>query len=836
MNKHLYRISSFILVLIILLSSFPVPGTAEEKPKTILDEADLGEESEIDQTTVDEEMKAKAGLGILEIESLREESSKHFQLGDGGYQAIAYTMAVHRKDAEGKWQDIDNRLYIDQNDTARYSTNDRRFSFSEMASSETLYSINDGTYRVSIGLMFVASNPSTAIIDNHPDRLEIAQDLEGEEKLQALINVDTTTTVKYSNVLGSTDLEYIITGNDVKENIVLEEPIALDNLSFTMSLDGLLPELAEDGSIRLVNESADEIYCITAPYMYDSAGEESNAASYSLETINGAYSIHLDIDEKWINDSSRVYPIIIDPTITDTQNVSSDTYISSGNPATNYGSNSNMLINSGTIAYLKATMPTLPTYTRITQAQLKAKFYSNSTTGSMEIELYRCVRSWNESTLSWNIAYQWTNRGLASARSSSATATATSGMSSSNPSEITFGISNLVRKWYAGTSNLGVGLKYGSGSLSSVRICSREASSSNRPYFSITYTPITTLALKNGTYFLKNKKTERYIYVSDESLEEGAYARLWDFHGNDTQKWSIKYTHYANYYTISPVESASMFLRIKDDSSETEAMAVLSTGTNSNGTRTMTDGMLWSITETSSGAYKIKAIVGEPNDRVIAADSDTQLNNGGFVEQRNYTNNTEYIDEWYAYRISGTKNMFVGINSDGHNHTAPYDALFGYLFENGDNNFNFIKTDYLSSSSCLTQMESAKIFVCRCHGNYNSDSTYISLYDTGTASLLYSTQIYNSSPLVDFGGMDLAVFAACYTAKNYSNGKNLADAAVNAGAEYAIGFKEGIICNDANEWVEVFFRYYMQGSSVSYSCQKASEQASSIGNHYYIAH
>lgn len=129
MNKHLYRISSFILVLIILLSSFPVPGTAEEKPKTILDEADLGEESEIDQTTVDEEMKAKAGLGILEIESLREESSKHFQLGDGGYQAIAYTMAVHRKDAEGKWQDIDNRLYIDQNDTARYSTNDRRFFF-----------------------------------------------------------------------------------------------------------------------------------------------------------------------------------------------------------------------------------------------------------------------------------------------------------------------------------------------------------------------------------------------------------------------------------------------------------------------------------------------------------------------------------------------------------------------------------------------------------------------------------------------------------------------------------------------------------------------------------
>ena len=48
---------------------------------------------------------------IVEIEDKREENVKHFLLPDGSYEAIVYTDAVHRKDTNDNWVDIDNRLY-----------------------------------------------------------------------------------------------------------------------------------------------------------------------------------------------------------------------------------------------------------------------------------------------------------------------------------------------------------------------------------------------------------------------------------------------------------------------------------------------------------------------------------------------------------------------------------------------------------------------------------------------------------------------------------------------------------------------------------------------------
>ena len=47
---------------------------------------------------------------VYEVEDLREESVKHFSLPDGTYQAVSYSGAVHRKNADGTWRDIDNRL------------------------------------------------------------------------------------------------------------------------------------------------------------------------------------------------------------------------------------------------------------------------------------------------------------------------------------------------------------------------------------------------------------------------------------------------------------------------------------------------------------------------------------------------------------------------------------------------------------------------------------------------------------------------------------------------------------------------------------------------------
>ena len=658
MNRFGNRFVSIALAAIMIIFALPLSALAQEPLAAdySCDTTAYDINSDSDQKAVAKEMEEKAGLGILEIESLREESSKHFQLEDGSYQAIAYGMAVHRKDANGKWQDIDNRLYNDPNAEDRYSTDDGRFSFASVSSSNTLYAVNDGEYTISFGLLLEGMSPSNAMIENHPDRLAIAQSLEGKEKLEALINIDTTTKVVYNQILENMNLEYVITGNDIKEDIILSSPTNVEGVAFSMSLNGLYAELSEDGHIKLIDDKdGKEIYSIAAPYMYDAAGEESWDIAYTITESNGVYTIGLVVDDEWIHDSDRVFPVVIDPSLTKT--ITTDTYISSGSPSINYGSSTELWVSSSKITYMKASMPTLPTYGKITYATLTAKYYFSATSGSMDIGLHRCMRSWSETSLTWNTANSWTNKGLESTESAAATATASSGMSSTNPGTVSFSITSLVKGWYAGNSNYGVGLKYKNGSLSSVRLHSRESTSSYRPYFSITYSVISNPVIQNGTYFLENKKTGRYIDVEDNQFSEGAYTHQWEFLGISSQKRLISYTHDANYYTIKAASSSSFYMRVKDDSPNADIRIVLSEGLDSNSTKTLTNGMIWDFSKTSSGAYKIGAKVGESNNRVLAVGSYILNINGIDVEQRNYSNNTDYIDEWIIIPVNNTVSL-----------------------------------------------------------------------------------------------------------------------------------------------------------------------------------
>ena len=91
---------------------------------------------------------------MVEIESLRSEYAKHYQISDGTYQALTFGEPVHRKGADGKWIDIDNRLYKNDN---QYRTQDGWFSFSSDLSDGEIYTVNDGKYSFSVGYSSPAS-------------------------------------------------------------------------------------------------------------------------------------------------------------------------------------------------------------------------------------------------------------------------------------------------------------------------------------------------------------------------------------------------------------------------------------------------------------------------------------------------------------------------------------------------------------------------------------------------------------------------------------------------------------------------------------------------------
>ena len=73
------------------------------------------------------EIKEKSiNLNLFEIETLREESVKHFRLEDGTYRAVSYGRKVHQLDSNNKWIDFDNTLTLNN---GYYKTTDNNLSF-----------------------------------------------------------------------------------------------------------------------------------------------------------------------------------------------------------------------------------------------------------------------------------------------------------------------------------------------------------------------------------------------------------------------------------------------------------------------------------------------------------------------------------------------------------------------------------------------------------------------------------------------------------------------------------------------------------------------------------
>lgn len=147
--------------------------------------------------------------------------------------------------------------------------------------------------------------------------------------------VKLSSSVIYEAVWQNTDLDYSINGNHIKECIVVNAPCAEYIYRFRLNLTELTPVLNDDGSISLFADSGEIIFTLPAPYMTDEEGAYSDAVSYSvMQETNGEYLLTVTADKNWINDSSRVFPVKIDPTIYKEGNAQNEyiysTYVNSG--------------------------------------------------------------------------------------------------------------------------------------------------------------------------------------------------------------------------------------------------------------------------------------------------------------------------------------------------------------------------------------------------------------------------------------------------------------------------------------------------------------------------
>ena len=671
MKNRYYKLISALIAIAMLVCSIPMSATASD----ISLDAGVTEAFKpvYNDSALKKELREKKGLGVVEIESLRSEYAKHYQISDGTYQALTFGEPVHRKGADGKWIDIDNRLY--KNDD-QYRTQDGWFSFSSDLSDGGIYTVNDGTYSFSVGYSSPASTEKNvlsrsaskkaplATVENHSEKASLSAFKTDAEKLEAASSVDTSTKILYENVFDGVDFEYIISANDIKENIILNENTGKNEFIFYIEVDGLKAETRADGSVQLFDaESGEPAYLIPAPYMYDSEGDRSDSVYYLLsEAGTGQDELKVVTDEDWLNASDTVYPVVIDPTIS--KLVLFDTYVYSSNPTTNYGDSEQLWVSSSRITYMRTPMPELPENANITYAVLNVKYYYKDTvtSGSVDIGLYQCLKNWDEYELTWNKANAWTNKGLSTTRSALSTATATSTAHASSPGTVSFSVTELVKQWCAGGANYGVGLKYEGGSNSSVILGAFEAGSAYRAQYAITYSTITPI-VKNGTYFIKNAHLNNYLQIGDEYgpdySNENAILELWDYDNEPFQEWNLTYLH-NGYYKIESVKSGKVIsVRAGEENSRDVSLR--------QATYTASYNQQWKISITHNGQYKFEPRSSESysTDWCMAAGAAAveSITDGRNVEQREYTNNTGYKDEWFLIP-SVDLSIHIGLSTD----------------------------------------------------------------------------------------------------------------------------------------------------------------------------
>ncbi|MDR0850732.1 MAG: RHS repeat-associated core domain-containing protein, partial [Christensenellaceae bacterium] len=291
--------------------------------------------------------------------SKRTETSKTFIQVDGTFVMQEYGVPVHYL-YDDKYLDIDNKL----NESLENASNSFKVSFSD-GSRENLVNISDEYGGISMmpiltetqrkdstNIYVYDSRKNTQLVGSGKNSLvgdwgngnETQKNLNKDQsnlvrtraleyninnldaldslniKSDNLKNTLTNTfanhnsAVLYKNIIDDVDIQYIIEGKSLKENIIINAPLNQYIFKFEMGLEDLVPHKASNGDILITNQKGELVYIIPKGYMIDAAGIYSDSVEYQMEYNQfGNCFLTVIADEEFF--ASCSFPVVIDPTI-----------------------------------------------------------------------------------------------------------------------------------------------------------------------------------------------------------------------------------------------------------------------------------------------------------------------------------------------------------------------------------------------------------------------------------------------------------------------------------------------------------------------------------------
>ena len=295
---------------------------------------------------------------VSEIPSGRDAYQKEFLLSNGQRMLAVYPTAVHYQE-NGQWEEIDNTLRAErQNGSTVYRNTAGAWDVALPAQMDArqAVSVEQDGYRLSFRFagslrrtpgteLYAAATDRAAEISRLPDSVTEALPLERGESIQtaavrdARAAVDTVqaesswdamqrqirpegmhSVVEYASIYENTDLKYDLTAEKLKESVIIrQKDEALLGYRYHLDSQGLRLALQEDNSILAyaadAGEDARPVYYMPAPFLVDENEAYCDDVQVRLLETTEGYDLYYLLPGEWMADSSRQYPVVLDPVL-----------------------------------------------------------------------------------------------------------------------------------------------------------------------------------------------------------------------------------------------------------------------------------------------------------------------------------------------------------------------------------------------------------------------------------------------------------------------------------------------------------------------------------------
>lgn len=410
---------------------------------------------------------------VAEIDGERSETTKTFRMSDGSYTLVTYDQPVHYETEEGVYEEIDNTMIPDEAATFGMSEEEIyrnragaanilfRKTSSETAAKISEADTNQGASAQEASEEEASEQEASALEAQtqadasweepvqeessqeeaplHEAAIEVSgelvswnyegilegeltwepaedpSELSGDAAFLAVPNAISRGT--YEDAFAYTDLQYVISPEGIKENIILKDKKAAHAWKLNLNTGDLQAVQKDDQTIELYGEGEAPVMIIAAPMMMDAEEKINTAVTMELEEKEEGVTLNITADPEFLQSEETAYPVTVDPyfyLVSKKDVAISDTFLSSAMPSTNMRINGvasgSLMVGRESSMYGKTrsllkmdTLPKLPAGSVITGADLILfNYYSYSAGKSMTVDIRRATANWSAKTATWN--------------------------------------------------------------------------------------------------------------------------------------------------------------------------------------------------------------------------------------------------------------------------------------------------------------------------------------------------------------------------------------------------------------------------------------------------